>query len=215
MLNNNRLLISSVVEVVKPSVTTPGGEKLALNKTGDGVLVWYHDYGDGQDKLMAVALASARGVSAYGGGASSFSGLAMLEERKLDSNTAKYNTSVIISHCPTNSAAAFCRTKTINSSACDLPNIQELGVIHDVKYYIDNLDPTVSNYQTYRLSNWGFGAKVSKYCVSSSIKNNIQVWCIAAVGENDSAMRYTYSPHYTMGVIPILELDPITQQPLS
>lgn len=40
------------------AVTAPGGQKLALNGTGDGVLVWYKDHG--VQKLMAVALAANR-----------------------------------------------------------------------------------------------------------------------------------------------------------
>lgn len=203
------------------AVTAPGGQKLALNGTGDGVLVWYND-GTGKN-CMAVALASRRGnyrwlnaqadiagMNNYGNDPFSISiGMTDAQLNAVGFNdvfTAKSNTThMSVTDSP---AAAFVRSKKIGGVACSLPNIQQMKRIYALKAEIDALDPSAKANPTKALSSWSFG---SAYCAWSSTEGVDGVWCCASNGycygaNVDKTSRYC--------VIPILELNPTTLRPL-
>lgn len=215
------------------AVTAPGGQKLALNDTGDGVLVWYKDHG--VQKLMAVGLAASRGHLAwmFGGNSAaldiftlpnlSFSGQVTtnMTDAEIDtlsgsdSNTAKFNTDTIVqalSEDPASRAAAvYCRSVSIAGHACSLPNMNQLRRIYALQDVVDSLDSTASSNTVYKLSNWGFRASgASSYCWSSNECDGSSAWTVESSG--------LANPHDKLGafgVIPILELDPVTLRPLS
>lgn len=221
------------ISVVAPGIVAPGGQKLALNDTGDGVLVWYKDHG--VQKLMAVGSADKRGASSWmSDGISeawdistlpnlSFSGQVTtnMTDAEIDtlsgsdSNTAKFNTDKIVqalSEDPASSAAAiYCRSVSIAGHACSLPNMNQLRRIYALRDVIDSLDSTASSNTVYKLSNWGFRASgANSYCWSSSENNDSHAWTVESSG--------LANPHDKLGafgVIPILELDPVTLRPLS
>lgn len=214
------------------AVTAPGGQKLALNDTGDGVLVWYKDHG--VQKLMAVGSADKRGASSWmSDGISeawdistlpnlSFSGQVTtnMTDAEIDtlsgsdSNTAKFNTDKIVqalSEDPASSAAAiYCRSVSIAGHACSLPNMNQLRRIYALRDVIDSLDSTASSNTVYKLSNWGFRASgASSYCWSSNECDGSSAWTVESSG--------LANPHDKLGafgVIPILELNPTTLRPL-
>lgn len=215
------------------AITAPGGQKLALNDTGDGVLVWYKDHG--VQKLMAAGLAASRSCIAWmSDGISeawdisslpnlSFSGQVTtnMTDAEIDtlsgsaSNTAKLNTDIIVQALgedPASSAAAmYCRSVSIAGHACSLPNMNQLRRIYALRDVIDSLDPTASGNTVYKLSNWGFRASgASSYCWSSNECDGSSAWTVESSGHAN--------PHdklVALGVIPILELDPVTLRPLS
>lgn len=221
------------ISVVASGIVAPGGQKLALNDTGDGVLVWYKDHG--VQKLMAVGLANNRGTSSWMSDGNSdawdiftlpnlsFSGQVAtnMTDAEIDtlpgsdSNTAKFNTDKIVqalSEDPASSAAAiYCRSVSIAGHACSLPNMNQLRRIRVLRGMIDSLDPTASGNTVYKLSNWGFRASGAKaYCWSSSEDTASHAWTVVHNG--------FANPHDKLGqfgVIPILELDPVTLRPLS
>lgn len=213
------------------AVTAPGGQKLALNDTGDGVLVWYKDHG--VQKLMAVGLAASRSCIAWmSDGISeawdisslpnlSFSGQVTtnMTDAEIDtlsgsaSNTAKLNTDIIVqalSEDPASSAAAiYCRSVSIAGHACSLPNMNQLRRIYALRDVIDSLDSTASSNTVYKLSNWGFRASgASSYCWSSNECDGSSAWTVESsrLGGDGKSDR--------CGVIPILELNPTTLRPL-
>ena len=221
------------ISVVAPGIVAPGGQKLALNDTGDGVLVWYKDHG--VQKLMAAGLAASRscidwmsdGISEAWDISSlpnlSFSGQVTtnMTDAEIDtlsgsaSNTAKLNTDIIVQALgedPASSAAAmYCRSVSIAGHACSLPNMNQLRRIYALRDVIDSLDPTASSNTVYKLSNWGFRASgASSYCWSSNECDGSSAWTVESSGYAN--------PHDKLaafGVIPILELDPVTLRPLS
>ena len=222
------------ISVVASGIVAPGGQKLALNDTGDGVLVWYKDHG--VQKLMAVGLAASRSIIAWMSDGNSeawdisslpnlsFGGQVTtnMTDAEIDtlpgsdSNTAKFNTDKIVqalSEDPASSAAAiYCRSMSIAGHACSLPNMSQLRRIYALRDVIDSLDPTASGNTVYTLSNWGFRARgINPYCCWSSNENNAShAWTVASSG-----LAYPHDKLAALGVIPILELDPVTLRPLS
>lgn len=215
------------------AITAPGGQKLAMNDTKDGVLVWYKD--SGVQKLMAVGLAASRGNIAWMSDGNSdawdiltlpnlsFSGYVTtnMTDAEIDtlsgsdSNTAKFNTDMIVqalSEDPASSAAAiYCREQSIAGLVCSLPNMNQLRRIYALRDVIDSFDPTASSNTVYKLSNWGFRASgANPYCWSSSENLDSRAWTVESSGR-----AYPYSKINVFGVIPILELDPVTLRPLS
>lgn len=213
MLNNKLLLMSGDSgNLVKPSVTAPGGQKLALNSTSDGVLVWYTDPYDNVEKLMAVGPASIRTTREWSIADSNIPDLPYVPVGSNDANTAKFNTDKIVAYGLSNytsTAATACRNKTIGGNACSLPNKQQLVCIWNVRTLIDSLDPTAASRTTFKLSNWGFGANGGAICWSSTVLNINSGWRVTDTGGTGTHLKTKI-----FGIIPVLELDPITQKPL-
>lgn len=203
------------------AITAPGGQKLALNATGDGVLVWYND-GTG-DKCMAVALASSRGLYKWLNAQADIAGminynhasftiLPGMTEAQLnavgfnDASTAASNTT----HMKTgiSDAAQAARDTTIGGNACNVPNIQQMKRIYALKAEIDALDPSVKANPTKALSSWRFG---SAYSAWSSTEGVDGAWYCAS---NGKCYGDNVDKRAQRGVIPILELTPTTLRPL-
>ena len=206
------------------AITAPGGQKLALNDTGDGVLVWYDD-GNGK-ACMAVALAANRAATTawqnvrtdigamtnYGNDPFSISiGMTDAQLNAVGFNdrfSGKSNTThMSVTDSP---AAAFVRSKKIGGVACSLPNIQQMKRIYALKAAIDALDPTAKANPTMSLSSWQFGD--SLYAWSSTEADNYTAWYVDHIGRctrlgGDGKL-------HQRGVIPILELNPTTLRPL-
>lgn len=221
------------ISVVASGIAAPGGQKLALNDTGDGVLVWYKDHG--VQKLMAVGLAASRsGIAWMSDGYSkawdistlpnmSFSGQVTtnMTDAEIDtlsgsaSNTAKLNTDIIVQALSEDlgscAAAIYCRSVSIAGHACSCPNMNQLRRIYALRDVIDSLDPAASSNTVYKLSNWGFRASgASSYCWSSNECNGSSAWTVESSG-----LANPHDKLIAFGVIPILELDPVTLMPLS
>lgn len=199
------------------TVVASTGERLALNPTGDGVRVWYIDTSDNTEKVMDVTLAGQRYTCEYVGAPShnlSIPGLYSVARGGSDAHTAKYNTEAILAFIddlavfPDN-AAEMSRRASIAGTVCNLPNVQQTKVIYRLRDIIDSLDSTVSTNYTKRLGNWGFGAS-SAACWSSSIYDSVYAWSILSTGSAFDTIK-----SIVCGVIPILELDPVTLVPLS
>lgn len=207
------------------AVTAPGGQKLALNDTGDGVLVWYKDHG--VQKLMAVALAANRDATtawqnvrtdivAMDNYRNDFFHISIgMTDAQLDAvgfsdhSTGKSNTTHM--KATDSPAAAFVRSKKIGGVACSLPNIQQMKRIYALKAEIDALDPTVGANPTMALKLWNFGG-VSLYAWSSTEADADNAWY---VGRSGSFSCFGGSGKLDRcGVIPILELNPTTLRPL-
>ena len=204
------------------AVTAPGGQKLALNDTGDGVLVWYND-GTGE-KCMAVALASSRGKYNWLVAQSNMAGmtdyrhdsftiLPGMTEAQLnavgfnDAFTAKSNTTNM-GATGSSDAAKAARNTTIDGSACNVPNIQQMKRIYALKAEIDALDPSAKANPTKALSSWSFG---SAYSAWSSTEGVDGAWYCAS---NGKCYGDNVDKRAQRCVIPILELDPVTLRPL-
>lgn len=71
----------------------------------------------------------------------------------VDENTSKYNTDAWLSTNGTY-APQMCRSITVNGIGCDIPNFQTLLRIYCEAANLDLLDPTVSSYSDYKLSDW-------------------------------------------------------------
>lgn len=207
------------------AITAPGGQKLALNNTGDGVLVWYND-GTGE-KCMAVALAANRAattawqnvrtdiVAMTNYGNAPFSISIRMTDAQL--NAVGFNdcclgrtntTHMSVTDSP---AAAFVRSKKIGGVACNLPNIQQMKRIYALKAEIDALDPTVKANPTMSLNSWNFGG-VSLYAWSSTEADADNAWYVGRSGHCSRLGGSGKSDR--CGVIPILELTPTTLRPL-
>lgn len=203
------------------AVTAPGGQKLALNDTGDGVLVWYDD-GTGK-ACMAVALAANRGVrTAWQNVLTDIGAMTNYDNDRFsisigmtdaqlnavgfnDRFSGKSNTTYMSA---TNSpAAAFVRSKKIGGVACSLPNIQQLKRIYALKAEIDALDPTVEANPNTALGSWNFGG--ASFAWSSTESFAGYAWHV-----NISGTCTIYTKKTQAGVIPILELNPTTLRPL-
>lgn len=210
---------------VTGAVTAPGGQKLALNATGDGVLVWYND-GTGE-ACMAVALAANRiaktawqrtrtdiaAMTNYDNDA--FSIYTRMTDARLnavgfnDRFSGKLNTTRMrVADSP---AAVSVRTKKIGGVACSLPNIQQMKRIYALKAEIDALDPTVKANPTMALNLWRFG-RVSIYAWSSTEADADNAWYVGPSGRCNRVGGDGKSDR--CGVIPILELDSVTLRPL-
>lgn len=208
------------------AITAPGGQKLALNGTGDGVLVWYDD-GTGK-ACMAVALAANRAATTawqnvrtdigamtnYGN--DSFRITSGMTDAQLnavgfnDRFSGKLNTAHMKG--ADSPAAAFVRSKRIGGVACSLPNIQQMKRIYALKAEIDALDPTVKANPTMSLDSWNFGG-VSLYAWSSTEADADNAWYVSQSGFCSRLGGDGKSDR--CGVIPILELNPTTLRPLS
>ena len=207
------------------AITAPGGQKLALNDTGDGVLVWYDD-GNGK-ACMAVALAANRDATTawqnvrtdivamtnYGNDPFDIS-IGMTDAQLNaagfnDRYSGKLNTNRMIG--TDSPAAAFVRSKKIGGVACSLPNIQQMKRIYALKAEIDALDPTVKANPTMSLNSWRFGG-VSLYAWSSTEADADNAWYVGWSGHCSRLGGDGKSDR--CGVIPILELNPTTLRPL-
>lgn len=206
------------------AITAPGGQKLALNATGDGVLVWYDD-GTGK-KCMAVALAANRatatawqnvrtdiGVMANYGN-DSFSISVGMTDAQL--NAVGFNdrfpswTNTTHMKGADSPAADFVRSKKIGGAACSLPNIQQMKRIYALKAEIDALDPTAKANPTKSLNLWSFGG--SLFAWSSTEADADNAWYVGRSGHCNYAGGGGKLDR--CGVIPILELNPTTLRPL-
>lgn len=203
------------------AVTAPGGQKLALNDTGDGVLVWYDD-GTGK-ACMAVALAANRDATTawqnvrtdigamtnYGNDPFSISiGMTDAQLNAVGFNdrfSGKSNTTHMSD--PYSPAAAFVRSKKIGGVACSLPNIQQMKRIYALKAEIDALDHTVAANPNTALGSWNFGG--ASFAWSSTECSANGAWSVDSGGG-----CYGYGKTHQGGVIPILELNPTTLRPL-
>lgn len=206
------------------AITAPGGQKLALNGTGDGVLVWYDD-GTGE-ACMAVALAANRGANTawqnvqtdigamtnYGNDSFRISpGMTDAQLNAVgfnDRSSGKSNTTRMIG---TDSPAAdFVRSKKIGGAVCSLPNIQQLKRIYALKAEIDALDPTVKANPTMSLDSWNLGGSLCAWSSTETDAND--AWYVVYTGNcNYGGIDGKLAQ---FGVIPILELDPTTLRPL-
>lgn len=203
------------------AITAPGGQKLALNGTGDGILVWYND-GTGK-ACMAVALASRRGNYRWLRAQADIAGLTNyrhdsftilpgMTEAQLnavgfnDASTAKSNTTNMGTGI--SDAANVARNTTIGGSACNVPNIQQMKRIYALKAEIDALDPSAKANPTKALSSWSFG---SAYSAWSSTEGVDGAWYCASNGKLYGA---NVDKMVQRCVIPILELNPTTLRPL-
>lgn len=203
------------------TITAPGGQKLALNDTGDGILVWYND-GTGE-KCMALALASSRGIYKWlntqadiagmtNYSHDSFTILSGMTEARLnavgfnDAFTAKSNTTNM--GTGVSDAAKVARNTTIGGSACNVPNIQQMKRIYALKAEIDALDPTAKVHPTQALSSWSFGNAYSAWPSTEGVDG---AWYCAS---NGTCFGGNVSKTARRCVIPILELDPTTLRPL-
>lgn len=210
---------------ITEAITAPGGQKLALNATGDGVLVWYDD-GTGK-ACMAVALAANRATrTAWQNVRTDIGAMTNYLNRPFsisigmtdaqlnavgfnDHFSGKSNTThMSVTDSP---AAAFVRSKKIGGVACSLPNIQQMKRIYALKAEIDALDPTVKANPTTSLDLWRFGDSLCAWSSTEADAGN--AWYVAQGGDctrggggNGKSDR--------CGVIPILELDPTTLRPL-
>lgn len=210
---------------ITEAITAPGGQKLALNATGDGVLVWYDD-GTGKARCMAVALAANRDATTawqnvrtdivamtnYGNDPFIISiGMTDAQLNAVGFNdrfSGKSNTThMSVTDSP---AADFVRSKKIGGVACSLPNIQQMKRIYALKAEIDALDPTAKANPTTSLNLWSFSASLCAWSSTEADANNawyVDQWghcnCGGGDGKSDRC-----------GVIPILELNPTTLRPL-
>lgn len=205
------------------AITAPGGQKLALNDTGDGVLVWYDD---GKARCMAVALAANRAtrtawqnvrtdigaMTNYGNDPFSISiGMTDAQLNAVGFNdhlSGKLNTNRMIG---TDSPAAdFVRSTKIGGVACSLPNIQQMKRIYALKVEIDALDPTAKVNPSKSLNLWSFGASLCAWSSTEADADN--AWYVGRSGHCSHADSDGKSA--LGGVIPILELNPTTLRPL-
>lgn len=195
--------------------------KLQAYKDG-GVLVWYEDAGV---KLMLVgpatmrtSVASSKGVAWCKPNRNNIPGMSFIQVLKRDPQTAKYNTAAIIATCgsSTTTAAGYCYNNKMDIDGVEarfaLPNIQQLKLICQLRNEIDALDPTAAQYPSAALNNWGFGATPTgrPSCWSSSMEEAARSWSVCPTEP------FLFSEHSVhQGVVPILELDPVTLKPLA
>lgn len=198
---------------IKSGIVTPTGEKLALNPTGDGVRVWYVDPYDNVQKVMDVALAAQRTAEIWTLASVAIPGLVSISTGNYDPNTAAHNTQAIVDYFEENlsgtCAAYTASVMEIGGVFCNLPNKQQLEIIYRVRDVVDNLDTTVASNPTKALSNWGFASSANAACWSSSQFNAINAWEV-----NWDGSYGAFPKNRAFGVIPILELDPVTMQPI-
>lgn len=198
------------------AVTYP---KLQAYKDG-GVLVWYEDAGV---KLMLVgpaamrtSVASSKGAAWCNPNRNNIPGMSFIQIATRDPQTAKCNTAAIIATCGSSTAAGYCYNNKMDIDGVEarfaLPDIQQLTLICRLRNEIDALDPTAAPYPSAALNNWGFGSGNSGLlvCWSSSMEGAARSWSVCPT------KSFIYSAHVTLqGVVPILELDPVTLRPLS
>lgn len=204
------------VAISMAAVTYP---KLQAYKDG-GVLVWYEDAGV---KLMLVgpatmrtSVASSKGVAWCNPNRNNIPGMSFIQIATRDPQTAKYNTAAIIAKCGSSTAAGYCYNNKMDIDGVEarfaLPNIQQLKLICQLRNEIDALDPTAAQYPSAALNNWGFGSGAADclVCWSSSMEGAARSWSVCPT------KSFIYSEHVIrQGVVPILELDPVTLRPLS
>ena len=209
---------------ITEAITAPGGQKLALNGTGDGVLVWYDD-GTGK-ACMAVALAANRAattawqnvptdiVAMTNYGNDPFSISVGMTDAQL--NAVGFNdrfpswTNTTHMKGADSPAAAFVRSKKIGGAACSLPNIQQMKRIYALKAEIDALDPTAKANPTTSLKLWSFGASLCAWSSTEADADN--AWYVSHNGLFSRLGGDGKSDR--CGVIPIIELNPTTLRPL-
>lgn len=205
------------VDISMAAVTYP---KSQAYKDG-GVLVWYEDAGV---KLMLVgpatmrtSVASSKGVAWCEPNRDRIPGMSFIQAATRDPQTAKYNTAAIIAECGSSTAAGYCYNNKMDIDGVEarfaLPNIQQLTLICQLRNEIDALDPTAAQYPSAALNNWGFGSSSADdpwVCWSSSMAEAARSWSVCPT------KQFIYSAHVVLqGVVPILELDPVTLRPLS
>ena len=115
----------------------------------------------------------------------------------IDTNTSKYNTDVWLTQSKCE-CANHCRSITVNSVSCDIPNIQTLMRIYCEAINLDELDPTVSSYPNLKMSAlFGSGAM----CSSSEYNANY-VRQVYSNGKCNGNLK-----DVSFGVCPVLELS--------
>lgn len=209
------------------AITAPGGQKLALNGTGDGVLVWYND--GIKARCMAVALAANRGstvvwqhdrtdvgaMTNYGNDPFSIStGMTDAQLNAVGFNdrfSGKSNTTHMKG--ADSPIAAFVRSKKIGGVACSLPNIQQLTRIYALKAEIDALDSTVEANPAMSLNSWRFSG-VYPSAWSSTEADADNAWYVSHDGHCTRISGNGKGKSNWCGAIPILELNPTTLMPL-
>ena len=204
------------VDISMAAVTYP---KSQAYKDG-GVLVWYEDAGV---KLMLVgpatmrtSVASSKGVAWCEPNRDRIPGMSFIQAATRDPQTAKYNTAAIIAECGSSTAAGYCYNNKMDIDGVEarfaLPNIQQLTLICQLRNEIDALDPTAAQYPSAALNNWGFGSDQADDPLvwSSSMAEAARSWSVCPT------KQFIYAAHVILqGVVPILELDPVTLRPLS
>lgn len=223
-------------EVVTDVVTSAGGRKLYRHSSGMGTVI---EFNDGVDRKVLVLDAAyrAQGLSMVplanmvntslsnynyptcyvdGGSAEVTPSLcASVTDQTLnqywpkDKQTSRYNTDVWIAfgNCK---AAEHCRSVLVDGVGCDLPNVPTLLRVYCEGVLIDSMDPTVSKYPDYCLTNWFEGI------------SNSQVWTsnehdpLGSLGVTSAASQLALTSYGRVGsqsaggvtgcVCPVLEL---------
>ena len=126
-----------------------------------------------------------------------------------DAGSSKSNTTAIINSLgsSTSHAAGWCRSKRVNGTACDLPNIQTLIRIHASMFMLDSLDSSTSN-NRYKFTmaksgnsyNWYFGSNGIAW--SSTECNYTFAWNVNYNGNVNNGNN----KNNAFGVIPVLEV---------
>lgn len=116
----------------------------------------------------------------------------------IDTNTGKQNTDVWVGMSNAD-AAKHCRDVKVNGVACNIPNFQTLQRIYCEGTSIDALDPTLSQYPQYGLSNWMNGATVW----SSTEYGTKNMWFII---NNGYCSYFYFEKGASFGIVPVLEL---------
>ena len=121
-----------------------------------------------------------------------------------ETETSKSLTTKILAYNANMQAAKHCRSITLASlGAMDLPSIDALMRIYQMRDIIDALDPTAAANSAKKLSQatWGFGSTYS--CVwSASELSATYAWCVRYNGFVNNYAKYS-----AYGVCPVLEID--------
>ena len=111
-------------------------------------------------------------------------------------------TDAILAYSSSMQAAAYCRTISLSRFRnMDLPSIDVLMRIYQSRNIIDELDTTVAENTTKKMSNWGFNSLDGPYVWSASERNALNAWFIHSeglIGNNNKDLR--------IGVVPVLEI---------
>lgn len=194
----------------------PGGQRLRLNDTNDGIII--ERMGKYGMERFAVALAASRGKASWLNsetnvpGMTSYPDLKNLSTLKAgmsdaainaqgvpDTGTAKYNTDLLIA--AGSQAAQFCRSKKIGGMVCNLPTLTQLQLCWVLKTEINTIDYTVA-------ANPSMDMDVFNFDNSNGAWSNLEygishAWSIRAGGYYPPVGKKTAQ----MGVIPIVELS--------
>lgn len=183
-------------------IVSSKGEIFKLNATKDGVLCWYVDSYYNTQKLMAISLAKDRTTAQWAEQQDVIAGLAAVTGD--DPNTAKYNTTRILMASYATPAASHCRSVAIGGVACNLPNYQQCRTITKLESVeiIDSLDSSSGTKLStiYDSFEWSW----------TSTQFNARQAAVSRQGGSASGNK----PN-VYHVLPILELDPVTLEPIA